>query len=193
MVPVSGEADPFAPGDPQAFIDRPGFRARVEPSVDRAHDLAHDIVGDAQIAADVVHMVVDSLWSRRDELTDDDLQLESILLATRAAALDRRNAPSVVAPAPAAGIDQPSSASRHRVDMAQAGSAVLGADDMSALDLHLRNGIGADTLASALGVSADDAPPRLARAAVASRRGARGIHAVARWRPGLRRAGRNTA
>ena len=40
---------------------------------------------------------------------------------------------------------------------------MLGADDTSTLDLHLRHGIEADTLAPALGVSAADAPQRLAR------------------------------
>jgi len=169
MVRVSGDADFFAPSDPQAptdheaIIDRSRFVARVGPSVDRAHDIAHDIVGDAQVAAAVVHEVFDSLWDRHDELTDDDLRLEPILLATRAAALNRRTARPAPAAAATSGIDQPSSASRNRVELAQAGAAVLGADDASALDLHLRHGIGADALAPALGVSADDAPQRLAR------------------------------
>lgn len=169
MVRVSGDADPFAPSDPQAhvdheaIIDRSGFVARVGPSVDRAHDLAHDIVGDAQVAAQVVREVFDSLWARRDELTDDDLRHEPILLATRTAALDRRTARPVPATAATSGIDQPSSASRHRVELAQAGAAVLGADDASVLDLHLRHGLGAETLAAPLGVAADDAPQRLAR------------------------------
>ena len=137
--------------------------ARVGPSVDRAHDIAHDIVGDTQAAAEVVHEVFDSLWDRHDELTDDDLRLESILLATRATALNRRTERSTPAATRTSGIDHPSSASRNRVELAQAGAAVLGADDASALDLHLRHGIGADALAPALGVTADDAPQRLAR------------------------------
>jgi hypothetical protein len=169
MVWVSGDADFFAPDDPlaptdnQAITDRAGFLARVGSSVDRAHDLAHDIVGDAQVAAEVVRGVLDARWARRDELTDDDLRLEPILLATRAAALHRRTTQPAPTGAPATGIDQPSSASAQRVELAQASAAVLGADDASALDLHLRHGIEAAALAATLGVSTADAPQRLAR------------------------------
>jgi hypothetical protein len=109
---VSGDADFPEPSDPPASsdnrvtIDRPAFVARVGPSVDRAHELAQDILGDAQIAADVVRDVLDSLWARRDELTDDDLGLEPILLATRAAALTRRATQPVKAGALRAGTAQ---------------------------------------------------------------------------------------
>jgi len=169
MEGVSGDADPFAPSDPQApadheaITDRSGFVARVGPSVDRAHDVAHDIVGDPQVAADVVRDVFEAFWARNDELTDDELRPESILLATRSAALTRRSTQPTPAGARTVDPDQPASASRHRVELAQAGAAVLGADDTSALDLHLRHGVAADTLAPTLGVSDADAPRRLAR------------------------------
>jgi hypothetical protein len=121
------------------------------------------LLGDAQIAADVVRDVLDSLWARRDELTDDDLGLEPILLATRAAALKRRATQPVKAGALRAGTAQLSWTSRNRVELAQAGAAVLGADDTSALELHLRHGIRAERLSATLGISTADAPQRLAQ------------------------------
>ena len=155
------------------MIDRSVFVAQVEPLVDRAHDVAHGIVGDADVAADVVRDVFDSLRAGPAlSPTGGGSRLESVLLATRAAALHRAastgTSSSDTSPTEAPASDTGSTgawrvptASRTRVRLTQAAAAVLGADDTSTLELHLRHGIGASALAGVLAVSADDAPSRL--------------------------------
>ena len=160
---MAGDSAPPAPTDRDAITDWSVFVAQVEPLVDRAHDVAHGIVGDADVAADIVRGVFDSVRAEPTEaLTGGGSGLESILLATRAAALRHTSSPGAPSTgAPSTGVPRMPTASRNRVRLTQAAAVVLGADDTSTLELHLRHGIGAAALAGVLGVSAADASRRL--------------------------------
>jgi len=146
-------------GDSVAFV------AHLDGWVDRMHDASQNIVGTTDAAATVCHEVVQSLWERRGDLTADDLSRESLLLATRQRSLEHLAAHGWHPPSTEhlAGLHHDSSATRYRVTLAHAAATVIGAGNVSLLDLHFRHGVDAAALDDALDVDAAAAPRRLAQ------------------------------
>ena len=152
------------------------FVALVDRWVDRMHDASQNIVGTSADAATICREVLESLWERRDDLTDADLTREALLLATRQRSLEHLAAhgwqpPGSVAVHTTDAVDDAALANgprdsaviRYRVVLAHAAAAVLGAGNTSLIDLHVRHSVDADALCDALGVDSAAAPVRLAK------------------------------
>lgn len=132
--------------------DRGAFDALVEPWIYRIYDVALVILGSPAAAAEVSRETIESLWDRHHDLSAEDLTRDGLLIATRGRALARLDRD---------GLPEISTTNEH-VALARAAAVVLGADEVSYLDLYLRHGVDAEALAPVLGVSSDAVAHRFA-------------------------------
>jgi hypothetical protein len=159
--------------DPDAIRngERAAFDVLADVWLDRMHDAAQNIVGSAYAAAVTCGDVFALLWEHHEEIADDDLSRESMLLATRTAALHHLERNGWTPPGRGLddeGIEALSQSSiigasnvADRVEAAHAAAAVLGARVVSVADLHYRHGISAGVLTGPLKVTSDVALRRL--------------------------------
>jgi DNA-directed RNA polymerase specialized sigma24 family protein len=147
------------------------FSSLVDRWADQLHDVSQNIVGSSAVATAICHEVLASLSDLGDGVPEDDPARVALLLATREQSLQYLethgwHAPPADGAAAEAGTTGPApdpGATRQRVLLAHAAATVIGAEDISVLDLHDRHGVDAETVADALGVTADAAPYRLAQ------------------------------
>ena len=132
--------------------DRGEFNAHIDRWVYRIYDVALSILGSTAGAVEVSRDMIASLWDRHLELSADDLTRDSLLVATRERALSQATRND----------RQEISTTNEHVVLARAASVVVGIDEVSALDLYLRHGVGADALGLMLGVASNAVPHRLA-------------------------------